>query len=396
MLGTNLGTKFSLSLLLPVFALLVYLFFLTGIADATQNLNTGGNIILQKDEIISKDYFAGGETVTVAGTINGDAYIGAGKIIVNGTINGDLIAGGGEIIINGNVGQNIRVAGGNIILSGKVGRNATILGGNANLTNSAGIAGSLVSGVGNLNIYAPVGKDIYLGADDVTIGNQIGGDVNAGVGNLTLTSSATVAGNLNYMSEDPAKILPGASVSGQLIHNVPPKKQPEISKKGAVIFLGGFAVFLKTVSLISLAIIGVLVIRFFPKFSDETAKLTGANFWTNLVVGVLALFITSITFILLIITIIGAPLAFIMLFAFGVVIYISKIFVSIWLGRFLAEKLNQKWNLYVAFLIGLISLTIITLIPIIGTLVAIIVLFAGLGALLINKRSYYLKLKGQL
>ncbi|HLC87549.1 MAG TPA: hypothetical protein VJG66_00650 [Patescibacteria group bacterium] len=396
MLGTHLGTELSLRLLFAILAVFVCLFFLTDTANASGNLNTGGNIVLQKDEIINKDYFAGGETVTIAGTINGDAYIGAGKIIIDGTINGDLIAGGGEIIINGGVSDNIRVAGGNITVSGKVGRNATVLGGNINFTNSAEITGSLVTGAGNLTVYSPVAKDLYLGAGDVTIGNKIGGDINAGVGNLTLTSSAAVAGNLNYLSEDQAQILPGASVSGQLIHKIPPKAEPEISKKDAVLFLSGLAIFIKTISLISLAIIGLLIIRFFPKFSDETAKVIETNFWTNLVAGLLALLVVPVTFVLLLITIIGMPLAFLLLFAFGLATYVSKIFVSIWLGNFLAKKLNQKWNLYVSALIGLISLTVLSLIPIVGVLVGMVVLFVGLGALLINKRTFYLKLKGQL
>src|SRR3989344_8055902 len=380
-------TKRSL-VFVPVFLFLA-LFLISGHALAQQNLSTGGNIILQKSEVINKDYFAGGQTVTIAGTINGDAYIGAGKIIIDGTINGDLIAGGGEIIINGDVSQNIRVAGGNITLSGKVGRNATILGGNANLTNSADIAGSLVSGVGNLSIYAPVGKDLYLGAGDVTIGNQIDGDINAGVGNLTLTSSAMVAGNVNYISEAVAKILPGASISGQLIHKVPPKKEPEISKKEAIYFLSGFVVFVKTISLISLTVIGFLIIRFFPKFSHETSKLIFSNFWVNLTTGLFALIITPIIFFLLLITIIGIPLAFISLFAFMVAIYTSKIFVSIWIGDFVAGKLNQKWNLYIQFIAGLVSITVLSLIPILGMLVSIIVMLAGLGGLIISKKNFY-------
>lgn len=352
--------------------------------------------MLPKGEIVDKDYFAGGDSVTVAGTINGDAYLGGGKIIIDGNINGDLIAGGGEIIINGDVSQNIRVAGGNITVNGNIGRNATVLGGNVNFTNSSKISGSLVSGAGNLNLYAPVGKELYLGVGDGTIGSPIGGDINAGAGNLTLTSGALVSGNLNYVSNKTIRMLPGALVSGQLTHKLPPKTEPQVSKKDAALLIGGFALFLKIVSLVSLTVIGLLVIRFLPKFTTETAKTFGSNFWISLVVGVLTLFLAPLTFLLLLITVFGLPLAFITIFVLGIAVYISKIFVSVWLGNYIALKLNQSWNIYISFITGIFLLTVISFIPILGTIVGIIAATGGLGALLVAKKNFYLKFKEKL
>ncbi len=395
MLRINLANRTTIGFIIGFMALLLSLFFITGVVAAQENMQTGDNIVVTKDQVINKDYFAGGESVTIDGTINGDAYIGAGKITVNGTINGDLIAGGGEITVTGNVTQNIRVAGGNITISGKVGRNATVLGGNLNFTNSSEITGSLVSAGGNLTIYAPIGKDLYLGAGDATLASTVGGDINAGVGNLTLSSGAKVSGDINYISEQQAQILPGASISGELKHTLPPKesKEAEQTSKYAA---QGFGVYYKSATFMSLLVIGLLLIKLFPRFSLQTAQTFSSKFWNSLVFGLLALIIAPVAFILLAITVFGLPLAFILLFGFLLAIYLSKIFVSIWLGNFINDKLNQNWNLYTTFITGLIGLTLLSFIPILGALIAVTINTIGLGALLISKKNFYLKLKKDL
>lgn len=396
MLSINLKIKSKLAVITTLSLALLFLLLITRTAAGAQNLNTGTDIVLGKNEIINKDYFAGGESVTISGIINGDAYIGAGRIIIDGTINGDLITGGGEIIINGSVTNNIRAAGGNITVNGKVGRSATLLGGNINLTSSADVAGSLVSAAGNLTVYAPINKDIYLGVGNATIGNRVGGDINAGAGNLTLTSNALVSGDLNYVSETPAKLLPGASVSGQLIHTLPPQGNREEIRARAEQSAAGFTLFMKVVGFGSLLIIGILIIKFFPKFSTETANIFGSQFWMSLVTGLIAIVITPIAFILLLITVFGIPLGFLLIFGFMAAICIAKVFVSIWLGTFIAAKLNRKWNLYILFLAGLGSLTILSLVPILNILITLVVSLAGFGALLISKKNFYIKLKNQI
>lgn len=395
MLKSNSVVKTFSWLLTALSLTLIFLFLITRIAAAESNLQTDGNIFLEKNEVVNKDYFATGDSVTISGTVNGDAYIGAGKITVDGTVNGDLIAGGGEIIINGTVAQNIRVAGGNITISGSIGRNATVLGGNINFTNDSKLAGSLVSAGGNLNLYSPIGKDVYLGAGDVTIGNKVGGDINAGIGNLTLTPNSSVSGNLNYLSEQTARIMNGASISGQIKHTLPPREKKQAEKTGQYV-AGGFIAFYKSMAFTSLLVFGFILIKLLPNFSLGTAKTLSSDFWSSLVTGILTLVLVPIAFLILLITILGIPLAFILLFGFMLAVFVSKVFVSIWLGNFIAAKLNQKWNLYISLLTGLITLTLLSFIPVLGFLISVIVYTAGMGALLLSKRNLYLKLKKEL
>ena len=393
MLNINqIKNKFSQFLIL---VLTLLLFTLPSNTYAQNNLQTGENIVLKEGEVINKDYFAAGDKVTILGTINGDAYLAGGKIVVDGVINGDLIAGGGEITINGEVTQNVRIAGGNINIDGLIGRNATVLGGNIIFTKDSILTGSLTSAGGNLNLYSPIGKDLYLGAGDVTIGNTVGGDINAGVGSITLNPDASISGGLNYISEQQVQILDGATISGQVKHTLPPA-DTKSSKETAENAAAGFDTFYKAITFSSLLILGLLLIKFFPNFSRFSAQTISSRFWASLVVGLLTPILIVIAFILLLITVLGIPLALILLLGFMLSLYLSKIFVSILLGNFISEKLNQTWNLYVSFILGLAILTILSFIPLLGLLISLFTNIIGLGALLLSKQSFYLKLKKDL
>ena len=356
---------------------------------AAKNFERNETVLLSKDDVVEGDYFAAGERITIAGTINGDAYIAGGNVIIEGEINGDLIAAGGTVNIRGKVAQDVRVAGGQVTVSGDVGGNVTLVGGSLEVSDFAKIAGSLVSAGGNLSVFAPIGKGATIGVGSATIGNLINGDVRAGVGELALTPSAKVNGDLTYWSDADAQIQNGAEVSRKTTHNFPQKKEKQESKKA----LGGLLAFFKIASFLAALIIGVILIKFAPQFTKATAETVANKTALSLGIGLAALIITPLLILIIAVTIIGIPLTLILLALFLITIYLSKIFVSVAIGRKIVEMINQKVGDYAVFILGLLVYTLITLIPIIGAVVAILALLAGFGAIVITKKNIYKQLR---
>jgi cytoskeletal protein CcmA (bactofilin family) len=350
-------------------------------------------VSLPKDQTIDKDYFAAGDRVEISGTVNGDVYAAGGQVVIDGTINGDLIAAGGTVEVSGNVTQDARVAGGQVNISGQIGRNLTIGGGNVEIANNAILGGSLVAGAGNLNVRAPIAKDIKAGAGNLVIANIVEGDVEAGVGTLRLSSNGRVNGDLNYYSNDPVSIAPDATVSGKVTFNQTPEYEgPKASDvaKG----LAGVAAFFKLISLVSTLILGLLLVYLFPKFTEEVSENIQRRPWASLVVGILVLILSPIIFLVLLITVFGIPLAFFFLFLFLASLYITRIFALYFLGDFILERLKRDklggaWK----FVVGMFAYYLITLIPIIGELIAFVVLLFGLGSSLITKKEIYSALR---
>lgn len=377
--------KKLLYILLP----LVIVLFVAPITLAQNNFRNDEVSTLAKNETINKDYFSTGEKVVLSGTVNGDAYLAGGNIIVDGVVNGDLLVAGGNIDVNGKVTGDIRAAGGDIQIDGSVGGNITTVGGNIRIDDDSQISGSLVVGGGNVEVFGPLGKGITAGAGSLTIANNVGSDVAAGVGTLDLTSKAQVQGDLNYMSDEKAGVADGASISGRVNHQVPPKDADEDDKKK---FLAGAAIGWAVFKFLALLVIGALLLWAVPNFMQKSAEAISKSPLQSLGIGFLVLILTPIAAILLMVTLIGLPLGLVLLLGYFFLIYISKVFVALAIG---GRILNPKTSRYLALALGLAILVVLFLIPVIGGLVDFAAVLLGLGAYTVTKRSTFLNFRSK-
>jgi len=99
----------------------------------------------------------------------------------------------------------------------------------------------------------------------------------------------------------------------------------------------------------------------------------------------LALLLTPIIVFILLITIIGLPLAFITFGLWLIAIYLSKILVGILVGRSLLNNfwLAKKDSLILAMVIGIIVSYLIFAIPFIGWIIALLAVLWGLGGIML-------------
>lgn len=349
-------------------------------------------VTLPKNETVNKDYFAAGNEVVISGTVNGDAYVAGGTVIVDGVINGDLLVAGGQVTVRGKVAHNIRAVGGTVNIASDTGGNVSIAGGNITTEDSAKIAGSLAVAGGNLQFFAPTGKGATIAGGQATLASTVNGEVQAVISNLTLTPNAKVNGNLNYISSQKVRILPGATVSGKITQQVPPQPKPAAKVFGVI---GAVSLGFILVDLIASFIIGALLIRFMPIFTKNSTDTAINRFGWSLLIGFLAFIIAPIGGVILLATVIGMPLALLLFIIFIILIYIGKIIVSLSIGAKVMFYVNPKLNLYIVLLIGLVIYAIITNIPTIGGIITALALFTGVGALLIQERDFYVDLRGK-
>lgn len=349
-------------------------------------------VTLSKDQVVDKDYFAAGDVVEVSGTVNGDVYVAGGQILIDGTVNGDVLAAGGTISISGKVSQNVRVAGGQINISGEVGRNLTVGAGNLEISKDALLSGSVVIGAGNANISAPVAKDIKAGAGNLVLGNTVGGDIEAGVGELRLASDAQVDGKLTYWSNKSATISQDATVSGQIKHNLTPEVKGPNPKDFAKALIS-IAVFFKFISLVSSLIVGLLLIFLVPIFTQTVSENITKNPWSSLGWGIFLLIFIPIFAFALFVSIIGIPIAIILLLLYFASLFIARIYAIFWIGDFVVKRMDRKVGMGWTYIGGLVTYYLVTFIPGIGDLIGLFVLLFGLGAAMLTKRELYLSFR---
>ncbi|MBN1168676.1 hypothetical protein JXA63_02180 [Candidatus Woesebacteria bacterium] len=390
--------RFIYFLLIPVILL-----FTTSVVRAQDttppdNKRTGDVITLMEDEVIDRDFFAAGDTVEIFGTVNGDVYAAGSNVIVNGVINGDLLAAGGVITIAGEISDDVRVAGGTVTVNADIGRNITVFGGNVDITENATIAGSVVSGAGNLFVSGPVAKDITVGAGSMSLSNIVGGDIVSGVGELRVSSQANLGGDLYYYSDQEASISQGASVSGVIQRNDPETRwrvnvdvDEEELREDAQGFLKGVTTVGKMISFSSLLIVGLLMTKLFPNYSQKVVTRLKESPWKSLGVGFLLLIAVPLAAIIAMITVVGIRISLIALALYSIFLYVSKVFVILWAGEFLMSKISKKNNAYGSFTLGLIAYFVVTLLPVIGGLIKFFTLLFSLGAMMITCKETYKK-----
>ena len=202
-------------------------------------------------------------------------------------------------------------------------------------------------------------------------------------------------GDLNYWSDEDLLLADSATISGETTKNIPSKtfetKDAEEIQAGLSQAKKGFASILKIISFLSALVVGLVLIKLYPKYIQKTALVLNKKPWGSLALGFGLLILTPFDILSLLVTVIGIPLGTILLVTYFVYIYLSKILLAYWAGDFLRRKADKKTSDYWTFVIGLLLYYIITLIPVVGPFVTILTLMFGLGASVMVCKGIYLE-----
>lgn len=349
--------------------LVVLIILLAPVAAQAATFRSQDNVTIPSDETISDDLYISGGTVTIDGTVNGDVIAAGGNVIINGPIRDDLIVAGGTVNLNGQVGQTARVAGGTINVRGRIGQDLVVAGGNVDVASGATIMRDIVLAGGNATIRGTADRRLYGAIGSLVIDGRIGDDANLEVGELRLTNRAVIDGNLNYRSENRAQIASGARITGETNF----RQRPRTDRTGQ-------AVLSFILSFLAAFVFGVLLLLLFPARTVEVAETIGRSPWVSLGLGFAALFLVPAAAILLLLLVITIPISLTVVFLYILGLYLAKIFVGLFLGRFITGRFKIGGGNYVALLIGLLIIMLLGLIPFLGGLVRFFYILFGLGA----------------
>lgn len=363
-------------------------------AESNRDFENRRIVTLPAGTVINKDYFATGETINIDGTVNGDVYAAGGRVNVNGNVNGDLLIAGGRVTIGGKVSENVRVVSGEITVTGEIGKNLTVGTGKIRLAPSARVHGTVVAGAGEVTLEAPLEKGLTAAAGLMTLSSSVNGDVEAAVTRLQMTSGAIVKGDLKYWSDKEPVMEPGARVAGEIIAKqpieIPLSAFPDLAESFSL-----FAYISKIINFISTLVFGLILIHFFPNYPKSHLATLRQKPWTSVGIGFLVLLTVPAILVLLFLTILGIPLAFIVFMIYLVTLYAARISVILWAGVVGLERFGITGREKAAFTLALCAYFLLGFIPIVGSLATFLVLTTGIGAALLTDRALYFPAKRQ-
>lgn len=347
-------------------------FGLTASAQAMTSMKSGNDVVLHAGQTADQTIFYAGNTVDIAGTVNGDVFCAGQTVTVSGTVNGDVICAGQNVTISANVSGDVRVAGQNVTISGQVANNASVLAQAATIDSGGRIARDAQITAQSATINGTVGRDLAGASTSMAVNGTVGRDVLATVASLSLGNSAVVNGSIVYTSASTLSKAGGAQVSGTITRYQPTKATKQnAARAGAGNFW--FSLYL----LASLLLVALVLVLLFPRLFHLATEVAYRSPWLTLLVGLVTSIVVPAVFVLLLITVIGIPLALLLLLVWILVSVLAWVFAAYYVGSLLLH--NSTRNPIWYMLLGAAIIIILSFIPFLGFFVWLVSLWMGVG-----------------
>lgn len=339
--------------------------------------NDKGDAVIAADKVVDGSAYLTANHMVVDGTVKGDLFCAGGDLTINGRVEGDVLCAGQTITVGGTVTGDIRVAGSLVLIRGKVGGNATAGGATVTVTREGAIAGDLTGGASTMILDGTVGRDMLLGAGSATLNGTIGRDVNASFSSVSVGQGAKVGGNFHYMSERET-VLPQGVIAGKTEFT----KQTAEDRTTAT---DSIAWALATA--LAFMLLGLVVTLIAPRLVHTAALLPSRQVALAFLVGFAGLILIPIVAGLFAITGLGLLVTGALLLAWLLMLLLSGVFVSYYVGSLVLKKRGR--NALLIVLVGALLVAMVTMIPVIGMVMFIATVCTGMGMQLMHLKYQF-------
>ena len=342
---------------------------------STQAQSSANTPVVASDRI-DDDILTAGRFVHLQNEVAGDVAAAGADVTIDGPVQGYVMSAGRSVTVDGRVGNDVWAAGETVTVDSAVGNNAMLAGRVVNLRRSsvighdARLAGSEVTAEGRIE------RDLSIGADTARIGGEVGGVVRARADRVSILPGAVIRGDLVVRASEPPEISPDAQVLGQV--------RFEDADEGRWLAWPGQWLLL----FLALSILAVAAMSFAPAWPARVAGTLRARTLASILSGLLVLLVIPLAVGLLAVTIIGIPLAILMLAFYVAMLLLAGVFVSYSTGEWLTARVHwMRSSVWVRMLLGVLVISLGMSLPIVGFIITAIVLTIGMGALVLERRS---------
>lgn len=337
-------------------------------------LFTGMTRAQENKEVFKGTFFKAGNSIKIDQEIDGDVIVAAQELIINSKIHGDVLAVAENMEINGEVDGDVRVMARNLVINGKIGKNTNIFAIDAKIGKDAVLGNDLLLSSQSFMSQGIIQGDMNGIMRDGQIGNTVNGNIDLKLddGKLVISPQTKVGGHLNYTAKQDADIGDGVSAEGG-VKKIEPKAVP----KSSINYFG------KIVALFGMIALGMAVLIIDKKNTmravDEIIKHPNKS----VLYGLLYFIIVPVIAIILVFTLIGVPIALILLALYFILLYAAQVFSGIAIGKMILKSKKEIWSM----VFGMTVLIIFTSLPFIGPAFKLIAIFIGAGAIVNTKKN---------
>ena len=321
------------------------------------------------NDIASNVYLAEND-LNLNNSIYGDAFFVSNNVAINGLVDKDLSVISSDFMLTGTVGDDLRVLSSSINIEGYVFNEVLLYGSYVSISNSSILGGPVKIYANAVTIDGVIKGDAKVYADRIVFNGIIEKDAYFESDDLIMGPDAQVLGN--FISSKDLEIN-SSNVHGQVIDS-------DVKENDG--FIG------KLISFLMLVVVGFVVLLVARKFAVRTTDAIQKRSFASFLAGLIILIATPIVAVLLLITIIGVPLAILLFIAYGLVIFLGAIYGVFAIGKGILMIIDhKKKSLLLSMILGALLFTLISFVPAIFTLVVIIAIVFGIGGFWIALRN---------
>lgn len=337
-------------------------------------------------------YAAGGE-VRPRLPVAGDLMAAGGRVVVEQAVAGDAALAGGAVEVRAPVGDDLRAVGGSVAIGDRVGGDVVAAGGDVALRRGAVVGGTADLTAANVEVEGQVEGSLRARGARIFVDGDLRGPVQLAGERIELGPRARIRGPLTYESPAELRRADGAVLEGSLTRSTGEGNGAgRAGGPAAGHPLDGPGVVVLYLALFAFASGFVLLL---PDFADRAASRLRGSPWASLGIGAASVVAVPLAAGLLVITVLGMPLALALLAAYPVLLLGGFVVGVLCLSRLLpvlrrgaAEQPGRPAPIRLApVALALAVIVLLGLVPAVGGLFIVLLGLAGLGAGLLQWRG---------
>jgi cytoskeletal protein CcmA (bactofilin family) len=334
-------------------------------------LITTDRYIVPADETVTEDQYVTSTSAHVEGVIDGDLIIFSGSVTISGEVTGSVTVfsvSSVTITEEAHIGGSLRGTAGTLLVSGAIDGDLFATSASMVVDPSGEIGRDALGFGGALTVRGDVARDVRGRTMRTEISGHVGGDVDVATQSLTVTSTASIGGDVLYRSPSDAAIDGSADVAGSTTR---------LPTRGNFIY-GVILSMATAISFFGFLVAGIVAIWLFRTSSSRAVGSMLRKPVRSFLVGVVTVIALPAAVLLLAVTLVGLPLAVIGVLIGAIAFIIGPVPAVTALGN---RVLVNRGGLFGAFVVGAILWRLgIWLIPFVGGFIYLIALVWGIGA----------------
>ncbi|MGF1454254.1 MAG: hypothetical protein ACFB6R_02630 [Alphaproteobacteria bacterium] len=322
-----------------------------------------------------------GGTITIKGPTEDVRAIG-GVVQVNGPIAGGVAAAGGTVTVTGPVSGDVGLAAGEVTVNARVLQDLKIAGGAVTVMPGSRIMGDVNIASADITLDGRLTGDAELAGASVYVSADIGGNTEISAASVTIAPNAVFRGNLTIEAPEEPDLPEGVVIKGTYTYAFDPS--------GGLFSIPSVSIQLDALDPVEAgALIGfilillLLLIYAFPTFNNRVLRTLSNRPAGSLATGLVLSVLMPVVAALLCMTIIGLVIGIPALLVYPVILVLGLVYGLVGLNQWLLSRFVAKPGVLLSLvgLVGTIVLVALAMsVPVIGTLVAVVLLLVGTGA----------------